>query len=282
MKVFLDTNVLVSAVISRGLCRDLFRIASEEHDVVVSQVVIDEFENVLREKFGATQPALEKALMLLDNAIVAANPTSTPAEGALEANDALIVAAARDAKADVLVTGDQAMLARTHGLPIDVVSPREFMERTRKPDSYPTPTDRDDSAVSEPTTNTIGEQAFEFALSIVKLCRVLEEQSHAVIVRRLLQAGTGIGANVEGTMDARSRHDFFRRMSAAYLDARQSNYWLRLLDRSGIAPEIDFTPHLENSARLIYLLNTILEDHTYNARPTVLEAVSIEDFTADP
>ena len=175
MKIFLDTNVLVSAVISRGLCRDLLRAATEEHDVVVSQLVVDEFKRVLREKFGATQPALEKALMLLDDVEVTSNPTVALEAGALKTNDALIVTAAIDARADVLVTGDHGMLEQEYDLPIDVLSPREFMERLRGPDdSYPSPPDENGgSRVSEDTAGASRQKAFEFALSIITLCKAL-------------------------------------------------------------------------------------------------------------
>ena len=274
MKVFLDTNVLVSAVISRGLCRDLLRTATEEHDLVISQLVVDEFERVLRDKFGATPPALEKALMLLDNMEVTTDPTVALEAGALETNDTLILTAAIDARADVLVTGDHGMLAKAMNSPIDAVSPREFMERTRQPDAYPTPIDRDDdSKVSESSTGAIGEQAFEFALSIVKLCGALDEPRRDVLLRRLLRAGTGIGANIEEATAARGRRDFVSKMSAASSDARQTNYWLRLLDQSKTAPEIDFAPYLESSSELIRLLATILGTHPDRTDPLRIEDV---------
>ena len=261
MRVFLDTNVLISAVISRGLCRDLLKTAVEEHDVVVSQLVVDEFERVLREKFGATQPALDKALMLLDDMEINENPVAKFEADALETNDALIFAAALKARADVLVTGDHEMLARGLALPIDVVSPRGFMEGASRPGSYPKPADRDDEPiVSEPPSDTIGARAFEFALSIVKLSRMLDEQAPDVIVRRLLRAGTSVGANIEGSAAAQSRRNRLIGMSAATKDAREANYWLRLLDQAGIAPGIDLSPYLDSSSELIRLLTSVMEN----------------------
>jgi len=274
VKVFLDTNVLVSAVISRGLCRDLLRTALEEHDVVVSQLVVDEFERVLRDKFGATQPALDRALMLLDDVEVTKKPPTALEAGVLETNDTLILNAAIEAHADVLVTGDHGMLVQANALPIDVVSPRGFMELTSQTDSYPIPTDRDDEpTVSEPSTDTISERAFEFAISIVKLCRILGEKRHDVIVHRLLQAGTSIGANIEGATTAQSRMEFLSKMSAASKDAREANYWLRLVDQSGIAPEVDVASHLEESLELFRLLTDIVETPADRARPPLLEEV---------
>jgi len=233
VRVFLDTNVLVSAILTRGLCRDLLRGALEDHTALMSKLVLDELVKVLRDKIGISESELEKALMILDGVEVV--------------NDQ-----GHAAEIDVFITGDQGILAESHRLPIDVVSPRQFMERTRQPDAYPIPTDHeDDPKVSEFSPDTIREQAFEFALAIVKLCGVLQEQGHDVIVGRLLRAGTSIAANIEEASAAQSRDDHSRKMSAASGNARETNYWLRLLDQSGKAPEVDFVPHLESSSELV-------------------------------
>jgi putative PIN family toxin of toxin-antitoxin system len=261
VKIFLDTHVLVSAVISRGLCRDLLRTAMEEHDVVASQLVIDEFERVLREKFGATQPALDKALMLLDGLEVTTNPTMALEVGALKTNDALIVTAAIDARADVLVTGDHGMLEQEYDLPIDVLSPRGFMERLRGPDSsYPSPLDENGgSQVSEDTAGATRQKAFEFALSIIALCKILDDNRQYILSRQLLRAGTSIGANIEEASAAESRRDFAHKMAIASKEARETNYWLRLLDQSEVASEITLKPYLEKSLELIRLLTAIVK-----------------------
>ena len=50
MRVFLDTNVLVSAVATRGLCADVLREILVSHQLVISSPLIDELENVLHAK----------------------------------------------------------------------------------------------------------------------------------------------------------------------------------------------------------------------------------------
>jgi putative PIN family toxin of toxin-antitoxin system len=268
VKIFLDTNVLVSAVISRGLCRDLLRTATEEHDVVVSQLVVDEFKRVLRDKFGATPPALDKALMLLDDVEVTTNPTVALEAGVLETNDALILTAAINAQADVLVTGDHGMLAKAMNSPIDVVSPRGFMELIQAPaDYYPGPPDETGgSRVSEDTAGATRQKAFEFALSIIALCKTLDENRQYVLSRQLLRAGTSIGANIEEASAAESRRDFAHKMAIASKEARETNYWLRLLDQSKAAPQINLQPHLEKSLELIRLLTAIVKTTSRTTR----------------
>lgn len=51
MKVCLDTNVLVAAVATRGLCADVFRTVLAEHELVIGEVIIAELQRVLTTKF---------------------------------------------------------------------------------------------------------------------------------------------------------------------------------------------------------------------------------------
>jgi hypothetical protein len=59
--VFLDTNVLVSAFASRGLCADLFELVLLEHDLVLGRNVLRELSKALRGKRCATQRAESQA-----------------------------------------------------------------------------------------------------------------------------------------------------------------------------------------------------------------------------
>ncbi len=77
MRVFLDTNVLVSAFLGSGLCRDLLRTIADEHDLVVSSLVVEEYQRVLRDKFGASETDLNEALTMIQHAEVVSD-ASTP------------------------------------------------------------------------------------------------------------------------------------------------------------------------------------------------------------
>ena len=55
MRITLDTNVLVSATASRGLCADVFRTAIEFHELVVSEHLLEELKRILRTKFDAPE-----------------------------------------------------------------------------------------------------------------------------------------------------------------------------------------------------------------------------------
>jgi putative PIN family toxin of toxin-antitoxin system len=250
VRVFFDTNVLVSAFVSRGLCTDLLKIVLGEHDLLVSNLVVEEFEHVLRDKLGVPKNILENALGIFAHVEVVPNGPE------FEKNDDTILAAAIDCEADIFVTGDHELLTVAKRFPIPAVSPRKFMELLRVPgDSYPIPPDGDgDPRVSEQIPGTVREMAFEFALSIINLCKTLEEGRGGVLARQLLRAGASIGANLEEGGTAESRREYQRRMAGALRQGYETKYWLRLLSESEIAPETDFEPYLETCLELIRLL----------------------------
>ena len=101
---------------------------------------------------------------------------------------------------------------------------------------------------------TVGEMAFEFALSISKLTKTLEEGREGVLARELLRAAANIGANLEEVGTAASRRDFDRRMAGALRQAHETKYWLRLLAELEIAPAADFATYLDTCLELIRLL----------------------------
>jgi len=77
----------------------------------------------------------------------------------------------------------------------------------------------------------IRERAFQFAVRIVKLCKYLETSSDVSrnVISQLLSAGTSVGANLEEAKAGQSTADFIHKNAIALKDARESNYWLRLI-----------------------------------------------------
>ena len=77
----------------------------------------------------------------------------------------------------------------------------------------------------------IRERAFEFAVRIVKLCKYLEKNSNVGrnVISQLLDAGTSVGANLEEAKAGQSTADFIHKNAIALKEARESNYWVRLI-----------------------------------------------------
>lgn len=128
--MFVDTNVLVSAFATRGLCADLFREIVVRHELIIGQVVVEEFERVMGTKFKVPRGDVRALLDYLAEFETIARP-ATRVEGSVrDPDDEWILASALAGRADVLVTGDPDLLClRDAG--VEVLSPRQFWERLR-------------------------------------------------------------------------------------------------------------------------------------------------------
>ena len=131
MNVSFDTNVLVSAIATRGLCADIFNAALAEHQLIVGETVLTELRQVLRQKLRLPMAAVDEieAFLRLHATVIASAPVlEMPG---LDENDRAVLAEAVTGKADVLVTGDQDLLKIASKAPIKVLSPRGFWELLR-------------------------------------------------------------------------------------------------------------------------------------------------------
>jgi four helix bundle protein len=91
----------------------------------------------------------------------------------------------------------------------------------------------------------IDERTFQFALLVVDIYRFLtNNKKEYVLSKQLLRSGTSIGANVQEAQAAQSRKDFVFKMSIASKEARETKYWIRLLDSSGYLDEFKQKDHL--------------------------------------
>lgn len=106
--------------------------------------------------------------------------------------------------------------------------------------------------------NVILDKTFDFALSIIELYKQMIEQKEYVLSKQILRSGTSIGANVEEATAAISKKDFIAKMSISSKEARETRYWLRLLDRSKIVI-YDFKSHLDKIEHIINILTAIVK-----------------------
>ena len=81
--------------------------------------------------------------------------------------------------------------------------------------------------------NIVEEKSFEFSVRIVNLYKYLTTaRQEYVMSKQLLRSGTSIGANVCEAQQAQSPMDFLSKMSIALKEAYESDYWLRLLQKT--------------------------------------------------
>lgn len=112
--------------------------------------------------------------------------------------------------------------------------------------------------------NVIQEKAYNFALSIIDLYKKMEIQNEYTLSKQLLRSGTSIGANVEEASAAQSKKDFISKMSIASKEARETNYWLRLLRDSKLCDGVDLKGLISESEEIIKILTAIVKTSQQN------------------
>jgi four helix bundle protein len=119
----------------------------------------------------------------------------------------------------------------------------------------------------------IQQKSFAFALRIIKLYSKLQEQREYVLSRQLLRSGTSIGANVTEATAAQSRKDFLSKMSIASKEARETKYWLQLLQQSELTT-LDVTAELAAVEELIRILTSIVKTTSQRWEPKLKTQIS--------
>ncbi len=104
----------------------------------------------------------------------------------------------------------------------------------------------------------IQNKSFQFALIIIDLYRELQQRREYVLSNQLLRSGTSIGANIEEASGGQSKKDFLAKMYIAYKEAKETKYWLRLLQHSQLV-NIDVTQEINYVDEIIRILSSIIK-----------------------
>lgn len=107
----------------------------------------------------------------------------------------------------------------------------------------------------------IKQRAFEYALEAIKLYQDLQAQKDGagwIIAKQLLRAATSVGANIEEAQSAESKPDFIHKYGIAQKEARESLYWLRLIQASSLQTGRRLEMMLKEADELIAIITTII------------------------
>ena len=126
MRVVLDTNVLIAAFITRGVCAELLEHCALRHTLVTSPVILAEFHEHLVGKFEFTRAEAEEATRLIESLAELVVPTA-PAEAICrDGDDDLVIGTAVVGNAECIITGDKDLLAVECFQGIAILSPKDF------------------------------------------------------------------------------------------------------------------------------------------------------------
>ncbi|MGF1521651.1 MAG: four helix bundle protein [Leptolyngbyaceae cyanobacterium] len=112
---------------------------------------------------------------------------------------------------------------------------------------------------------SIADRTFKFSIRIVKLCTHLDEKPGVTrtLGHQLLRSGTSIGANTIEAKSGQSRRDFLSKLEIALKEARETEYWLKLLVASNVLPEAKVRSLLKEIDEIIKILVTITKKAKY-------------------
>jgi putative PIN family toxin of toxin-antitoxin system len=134
VRVFLDTNVLVAAFATRGLCADVFRLVLAEHELLVSAALIEEVTRTLTKKIHVPDPVVREIVAFLRaSASTVESAPERPPIVVRDPDDLVILGGALSGGADVLVTGDKDLLVLGKVGALRILDPRGFWELVRHP-----------------------------------------------------------------------------------------------------------------------------------------------------
>ncbi len=108
--------------------------------------------------------------------------------------------------------------------------------------------------------NVIQDKSYAFAIRIVNLYRFLcEQKKEFVLSKQLLRSGTSIGANIEESIGGQSEKDFYAKLNISYKEARETHYWLRLLQDTNSLSESESKSMLDDCDELLKIIGSIIK-----------------------
>ena len=116
----------------------------------------------------------------------------------------------------------------------------------------------------------IHELSYDFGCRITRLFQYLTEDSEYkeyVISKQIYRCGTSIGANVRESKHAQSDADFLSKMSTAYKEADETDYWLNLLHNNGYINESQYESLKKDMDRILKLLTSIVKTMNQKVHP---------------
>ena len=107
--------------------------------------------------------------------------------------------------------------------------------------------------------NILLEKSFAFAVRVVRAYKFLvDKKKEFVLSKQFLRSGTSIGANVEEAIGGQSRPDFVAKMNIAYKEARETKYWIRLLQATEYLAATQAKSLLNDNEELLKIISSIL------------------------
>lgn len=129
MRVVLDTNVIIAAFATKGLCSDIFEVCLLDHSIIISEYILSEVKEKLIDKIHLMQSSANDIVNYLRNQAEVVIPEELHESVCRDKDDINIIATALSGDAIHIITGDEDLLSLKKYKDIEILTPREFWSK---------------------------------------------------------------------------------------------------------------------------------------------------------
>ena len=126
MKFVLDTNVLIAAFITSGICHEVLEHVVRNHKLVLSDFIVKEVKDKLLNKFQYAEKEADEALRLLLTRAEMVQVSPLQSRVCRDPDDDNILATAVSANCDCIISGDNDLINLRQFQNIEIIRPSEF------------------------------------------------------------------------------------------------------------------------------------------------------------
>ncbi len=126
MKVILDSNVIVSAFATRGLCSSIFELSVLTDTIIISEYILNEVERILKKKIHIPHNIVNQIMNYLKETCEIMSYKELPKRICRDKDDDNIIALAFSNNINLIITGDKDLLVLKKYKHISIISPKEY------------------------------------------------------------------------------------------------------------------------------------------------------------
>lgn len=126
MKIVVDTNVYISALVFNKKIQELLISLLEDHAVIISSFIVEELRKKLTGKFKLSSQEVDLILLQISNVTTMIIPQGNLPKVARDPDDNNILLLAEYAKADMIISGDSDLFNLKQYRSISIIKPADF------------------------------------------------------------------------------------------------------------------------------------------------------------
>lgn len=131
MRIVLDANVIIAALIARGICTELLSAVVSKHHLLLSEQLLSEVSQTLTKKGKIPAKLVKEALDPLMQVAEILEPGLVSSRACRDPNDLHVLGLALAGQAEIIVTGDQDLLVLKKFKRTKIVAVRQCWEMLR-------------------------------------------------------------------------------------------------------------------------------------------------------